>query len=71
MCDSGCAKVVMDTDGLPVLEADEDVVDVLTARYCDVGIGVVAVVVVGVIACSPSSVEDCSVTHWRRMWRRE
>ena len=68
MCDSGCAKVVIDTDGLPVFEVDEEVVDVLTARCCDVTIDVV---VVGVTTFSLSSVEDCSVTHWRRMWRRE
>jgi len=62
VCDSGCVNVVSDTDGLPVFDVDDDVVvvdDLTTRSRCDVK----AVAV----TTSLSSVEDCSVTHWRRM----
>jgi hypothetical protein len=55
VCDSGCARVVDDTDGLPVFEVDDDV-DVFATRCW----------VADVATFSLSSVEDCSVTHWRR-----
>ena len=65
MCDSGCANVVIETDGLPVFDVDDDVVDdLMRSRVCDAFVGVG-------VTTSLSSVDDCSVTHWRRMWRRE
>jgi hypothetical protein len=59
VCDSGCVNVVVETDGLPVFEAEDEVVDDNLLTTCDV-----VDVVVGVVTIfSLSSVDDCSVTH--------